>query len=387
MADTAADGGARPRKMRQGLAVRLALSPRFHALAARLPLIRRFARDEGEALFSVVSGFVQSQALLALVELRVLHRLADAPAPLAALAHAARVPPERMAVLMQAGAALGLVRARRGNWSLTPRGAAFLTVPGLEAMVRHHPVLYRDLSDPVAFFRGETEPELATFWPYVFGAGGAADPALAQRYSDLMADSQGLVAADTLRMVDLRGVRHLMDVGGGTGAFLAAVGRAHRGLALTLFDLPAVVAGAEARFRAAGLSDRVTITSGSFRDDPLPRGADAISLVRVLYDHADATVAALLRAVHDALPAGGRVIVSEPMGGGDRPDAATDVYFSVYTLAMRTGRVRSADEISSLLQAAGFASIRKITGFRPFITSVVEAQRQDMAPSGKKLSN
>lgn len=386
MADAAADGGAAPRKRRQALSVRLALSPRFHALAARLPLIRRFARDEGAALFSVVSGFVQSQALLALVELRLLHRLGESPATLPALAHAAQVPPERMAVLLQAGAALRLLRRKRGLWSLTPRGAAFLTVPGLEAMVRHHPVLYRDLSDPVAFFRGETEPELARFWPYVFGAGGAADPALAQRYSDLMADSQGLVAADTLRMVDFRGITRLMDVGGGTGAFLTAVGHAHRGLALTLFDLPAVVAGGEARFRAAGLADRVIIKAGSFRDDPLPRGADAISLVRVLYDHSDATVSALLRAVHDALPEGGRLIVSEPMGGGDSPDPATDVYFSVYTLAMRTGRVRSADEIAALLAAAGFVNIRKEKGFRPFITSVVEARRQDMGTSGKKLS-
>ena len=42
-----------------------------------------------------------------------------------------------------------------------------------------------------------------------------------------MADSQALVAEDTLRLVDLSGIRRLMDVGGGTGAFLAAVGAAY----------------------------------------------------------------------------------------------------------------------------------------------------------------
>jgi demethylspheroidene O-methyltransferase len=355
------------------LAVRLGLSARFHALCARVPGLRLIARHEGEALFDVVSGFVQSQALLALVELRVLHRLAEGPAPLAALAGPAGVPPARMAVLLQAGAGLGLLAQRRGIWRLTVRGAAFLTVPGLEAMVRHHPVLYRDLADPVAFFRGETQPELAQFWPYVFGAGGAADPALAQRYSDLMADSQGLVAADTLRLVDFRGVQHLMDVGGGTGAFLAAVGAAHPALRMTLFDLPAVVPGAVARFASAGVSDRVTIVPGSFRDDPLPQGADAISLVRVLYDHADDTITALLRAVFTSLPPGGRVVVSEPMSGGDSPDRATDVYFSVYTLAMQTGRTRSGAEIARMLRNAGFSDPIILQGFRPFVTSVVTA--------------
>ena len=378
MTDAAAGPAAPSRRRRQPLAVRLGLSPRFHAFCARMPGLRHLARAEGAALFDIVQGFVQSQALLALVELRVLHRLAEGPAPLAALAGLAGVPPERMAILARAGAGLGLMAERRGMWRLTVRGAAFLAVPGLEAMVRHHPVLYRDLADPVAFFRGETQPELAGFWPYVFGAGGAADPGLAQRYSDLMADSQGLVAADTLRLADFRGVAHLMDVGGGTGAFLAAVGAAHPGLRMTLFDLPAVVPGATARLAAAGLADRVTIHPGSFRDDPLPRGADAISLVRVLYDHADATVAALLRAVHDALPPGGRVVVSEPMSGGARPDPATDVYFSLYTLAMQTGRTRSGAEIARMLGDAGFADVQIRPGFRPFVTSVVTARRRNV---------
>lgn len=373
MSDAAA-GAVRPaRRGRQPLAVRLGLSPRFHAFCAKVPGLKHLARAEGAALFDIVQGFVQSQALLALVELRVLHRLAEGPLPLAALAGPAGVPVERMAVLCKAGAGLGLMAERRGDWRLTVRGAAFLAVPGLEAMVRHHPVLYRDLADPVAFFRGETQPELAGFWPYVFGAGGAADPGLAARYSELMADSQGLVAADTLRLVDFRGIARLMDVGGGTGAFLAAVGAAHPKLEMVLFDLPAVVPGAEARFAAAGMRGRVRIVPGSFRDDVLPAGADAVSLIRVLYDHADATVAALLRAVWAALPEGGRVIVSEPMAGGARPDPATDVYFSVYTLAMQTGRTRSGAEIAGMLGAAGFVDCKETKGFRPFVTSVVTA--------------
>jgi demethylspheroidene O-methyltransferase len=351
-----------------GWMTRLAMSARFHRIAARIPVLRSISNAEGRALFDVVSGFVQSQALFALVELRLLHRLAEGPAGTAALARSAGVPAERLVILMQAAAALRLVRFARDAWHLTPRGGAFLTVPGLEAMVRHHDVLYRDLADPVAFFRGQTQPELARFWPYVFGAGGAADPALAARYSTLMSDSQGLVAADTLRMVRLEGVSHLMDVGGGTGAFLRAVAAEYPALRLTLFDLPAVVAAAPPM---AGL----TVHPGSFRDDPLPGGPDAISLVRVLYDHADATVTALLRKAYDTLPPGGRLVISEPMSGGVRPDPATDVYFAVYTLAMQTGRTRSAAEISAMLSAAGFCAVRAISGRRPYVTSVVTAEK------------
>ena len=356
--------------------MRLAGSRAFQSFAARMPVVRRIARSEGAALFDLVAGFVQSQILMALVELRVLHLVQGGALSAGDLGARCDVPVERMQILLQAGAALGLLKRQRdGRFVIAMRGAAMLGVPGLEAMVRHHRALYNDLADPTAFFRGGSETELARFWPYVFGAAGAVDPAVTATYSDLMADSQTLVAEDTLRMVDLTGVQRLLDVGGGTGAFLTAVGAAYPALRLDLFDLPVVVTGAQARFAAAGLTARCAIHPGSFRDDPLPQGADAISLVRVLYDHADATVERLLASVHATLPPGGRLIVSEPMSGGETPDRATDVYFAVYTLAMQTGRTRSMAEIAGLLGRAGFSSILQKQGFRPFVTSVVTARR------------
>ncbi len=232
-----------PRRAGLGFAARLASSPRFHAICARIPGLKHIARAEGRALFNIVSGFAQSQALLALVELRILHMLSEGSATGDTLARRSDLAPDRAHILLQAGAAMKLLHRRGDLWHLRSRGAAFLTVPGLEAMVRHHGAFYRDMGDPVALLRGGGKTELAQFWPYVFGAGGATDPAVTALYSGLMADSQGLVAADTLGLVDFRGIRHLMDVGGGTGAFLRAVGAAHPHLKMTLFDLPAVVAG------------------------------------------------------------------------------------------------------------------------------------------------
>jgi len=354
---------------------RLVSSRRFQSWASRFFLTRGVARREGEALFDLVAGFAHSQVLFALVELRVLHLVLERAETAEDLAMRLSLPVARMRVLLQAGVALGLLGVKQGRYLTAQRGAALLGVPGLEAMISHHDVLYRDLADPVAFFRGETETELAGFWPYVFGAGGAVDPEITARYSDLMADSQGLVAEETLRHVSLSGVRHLMDVGGGSGAFLTHVAEKAPDLRLTLFDLPLVAPSAEARFAAAGLGSRVKIVAGSFRDDALPQGADAISLIRVLYDHSDITVRALLASVHAALPSGGQLIVSEPMTGGDRPHRPGDVYFALYCMAMRTGQARSAQEIAAMMAEAGFSGIRMPRMARPFVTSVMECRR------------
>jgi demethylspheroidene O-methyltransferase len=361
---------------RPGWINRLVGSRSFQRWAARFPLTRPIVRSEGEAMFDLVAGFCHSQILQALVALNIPAQLMEHEATVQALAHRAAMQPDRMLVLLNGGVAIGILARRRdGTFGVTRRGAALTAVPGLADMIRHHAVLYRDLADPVAFFRGETETELAGFWPYVFGAGAAQDPDTAATYSRLMADSQVLVAEDTLAALSFAGINRLMDVGGGTGAFLAAVAHAVPGLDLTLFDLPAVAPAARDRFDTLGIGDRLTIVPGSFRDDPLPRGADAISLIRVLYDHSDDTVAALLRQVYAALPPGGRLIISEPMTGDARPERAGDAYFALYCMAMRTGRARSATQISALVRQAGFERITTLRPARPFVTSVLTAVR------------
>jgi demethylspheroidene O-methyltransferase len=350
--------------------------PGFQAWAARMPVFRSIARREGAELFDLVAGFVRAQVLMALVELDVPARLLDGPREIDDMARQCDLTPDRMAILLQAGAALGLLkRCRDGRFALARKGAALLGVPGLAAMIKHHGAFYRDLTDPVALLRDKTDTELAHFWPYVFGATGEAPLDVTRIYSDLMADSQGLVAQDTLAQVDFRNVRRLLDVGGGSGAFVQAICLAHPDLTATVFDLPAVMPQAQTRLSVAGLSDKVDTIGGSFRDDPLPEGADMISLIRVLYDHSDDTVTALLAKVFATLPPGGRLVISEPMGGGARPDPAGDVYFAFYTLAMRTGRARSAAQIADMCRDAGFTGLRCPRSARPYVTSVVEAEK------------
>jgi demethylspheroidene O-methyltransferase len=353
-------------------------SRKFQRWATRFPFTRGTVVSEGEAMFDLVAGFCHSQILQAFVRLELPKMLLAHEMKADALAIEARVPPERMQVLLSGAVSLKLIKRRRSDYyALTRRGAALAGVPGLQGMIDHHDILYLDLADPVAFFRGEVETELAGFWPYVFGAGGATNPETSARYSQLMADSQVLVAEDTLAMVDFRKASHVLDVGGGTGAFLGALRQAHPQLELTLFDLPEVAKVAEARFLEASLAKTVNIVPGSFRDDPLPKGADTITLVRVLYDHSDETVADLLRSAFDALPAGGRIIVSEPMTGGDAPQRAGDAYFALYCMAMRTGKARSPAEITALLEAAGFTNPRVPRARRPYITSVVQCVKPD----------
>jgi len=352
---------------------RLIASRRFQKWAAGFPLTRRLVRKEGEALFDILAGFCHSQVLMALVELNIPQRLMHGGATISDLAAFAQMPPDRMEILARAGVAIGVLKQRRHRILLSRRGAALVGVPGLAQMIKHHDVLYRDLADPVAFFRGETDAELAHFWPYVFGGGVGAE--VAETYSDLMAQSQVLVVEDTLKMVSFKDATHLMDIGGGAGVFLEGVAAEYPSMNITLFDLPEVASLAAGRFQDAELSNRSVIETGSFRTDPLPRGADMISLVRVLYDHSDETVRDLLAKCFEALPRGGRLLVSEPMLGASAPSRAGDAYFALYTLAMGTGKTRSPQQVRDLLLEAGFDDVEVPKAPRAFVTQAILAKK------------
>jgi demethylspheroidene O-methyltransferase len=345
----------------------------FQQWAAGSWLARPFMRRDSAKIYDLVAGFVYSQTLLACTELGVFHSLKQGPMTARALAARHGLPEERMTTLCQAAAAIGLlVRRSDRSYRLGRLGAAALGVPGLEDMIRHHKVFYRDLADPVTLLKGDAETELSNFWPYVRGASAAADPEVAADYSHLMATSQHLVAQETLNAISMDNIQGLTDIGGGTGMFLEYILPQYPHLKVKLFDLPGVIDAARAR---PDLHERIELSAGSFLDDPLPRDCDAMSLIRVLYDHDDATVRKLLLRVFEALPSGGRLIVSEPMSGGETPSRAGDAYFGFYTMAMTTGRPRSAARHTDLLKEAGFSDVREHPTRRPFLTSVLSARK------------
>jgi demethylspheroidene O-methyltransferase len=360
---------------------RLLMSARFQRAAAAFPLTRRRARREARELFDIVAGFTYSQITLACVRLGLLQRLRDAPATEDDLLTQLAMPPAAAATLLRAAAALELLEScpLRGTtgWALGRRGAALLGNPGVLAMIEHHAVLYADLTDPLAMLRAPRgSTALANYWPYASAAvpGEVAAERTAD-YTRLMSASQGLVADEILDAFDIRHQRRVLDVGGGDGTFLRAVARRSPTTRLMLFDLPGVAEQARHRFAEAGLGERAEVFAGDFSRDPLPAGADLISLVRVLHDHDDPRVETLLRAAYAALEPGGRLVVAEPLAGTRGAERMGDAYFGVYLWAMGSGRPRSAAELAGMLEQAGFSRVSRRPTRVPLQTSVLVAEK------------
>lgn len=372
----------------------LLTSPAFQRRAARSWWMRPIARRRARGLFDLVAGFVYSQVLLACVRLRLFDALAGGPLPLDELARRLELPMDAATRLLNAAAALELVEHRGGGvlpgsqplFGLGKLGAPMVGNHAIAAMVEHHAVLYADLHDPVALLRnidggdgsapGQQAPALSRYWSYATAQSPRAlAPDQVSEYSALMSASQPLVADEVLDSYDIARHSCLLDVGGGQGRFLCAAARRAPGLKLMLFDLPGVVGAARTAFQADGLQHRTSVHGGDFTRDTLPLGADIASLVRVIYDHPDERALQILRAVHRALPAGGTLLVAEPMAGAAGAPRMGDAYFGFYLLAMHGGRPRTAAELAALMQAAGFERVQERATAIPLQVGLLVARK------------
>lgn len=357
---------------------RIYANPGFQRWAASFPLTRPISLLRAHRAFDLASGFVYTQTLLAIVRLRVLEQIKDGPRTVGALADANHLPVDAMERLLRAARACRIVQQRsNGTWGLGILGAPFLGDPTLPMLVEHNATYYGDLRDPVGLLTGELAGTtvLASYWPYGDASkAGAVESAAAGEYTAIMAATLPPLAEDVIDSYDFGAHRLHMDVGGGEGVFASMVARRNPELKGIVFDLPAVTPRAEARLAAEGLAGRVSVAGGNFHADTLPKGADVITLIRVLLDHSDASATGLLKKIRAALPDNGSLLIAEPLSGQPGVERAADAYFGFYLLAMGRGRCRSQAEHEALLREAGFSRFRVANTRYPFRASLLIAR-------------
>jgi SAM-dependent methyltransferase len=186
-----------------------------------------------------------------------------------------------------------------------------------------------------------------------------------------------------LAAYDFSSFRTVADVGGGSGALLAAILKAHPSVTGILFDQPHVVATARPNLEAAGVAARCQVVGGSFFDR-MPDGADAHILKHVIHDWDDAQDLAILRNCHRALREEGTLLVVERLMPARVEDDPAAVLADVHMLALTSGRERTEAEYRALFTAAGFTLTRVIpTRSR---LSIIEGARAEAAEGGQDRS-
>ncbi|MFY1631982.1 methyltransferase [Solwaraspora sp. WMMB335] len=204
------------------------------------------------------------------------------------------------------------------------------------------------------------------------------DPQMLTLFFEAMYATSMFTARALAQEYDFGAHRRLLDLGGGSGAYPIEMCRRHPRLRASVYDLPHVVPIAAEKAEAAGLGDRIDTIAGDFFVDPeLPQGHDVMLLSMVLHDWDEPTNRVLLERCHDALPAGGTIVVAELLLNPERTGPAEAALMGMNMLVETIGgRNYSETEYADWLADAGFGSIRTVTFDAPGANGALIARRR-----------
>ena len=152
----------------------------------------------------------------------------------------------------------------------------------------------------------------------------------------------------------------LMDVGCGSGVYGIEIARAHPNLKVTLLDLKEMCHEAASYVDAAGLSDRITTAPVNMFEQDWPTGHDAHFFANVFHDWSEETNKLLARKSFDALPSGGRILLSEVLMDDDGTGPWQAAAFSLMMLVGTLGKQYSLPEFRAILESAGFTDVQAV---------------------------
>jgi hypothetical protein len=319
----------------------------------------------------------QEAVLLAALEAGIVRHLAGVPsATVPEVARACGCEERALTVFLRALVALGMVEPTgEGAFRLVP-DAAVLLGPA-EPLLRMNRMLRELWRDHLvtALRTGRLTPSRMPFdrrdlWEAMIGALG---------FLQLRRPAQRELAA--VRGGGPGRARHLMDVGAGSGEMSAALLLEDPELHVVAVDYPLALPAARACYERHGLLDRVTLAAGEFYEPAWapPGGCDAAFLANTVHVAGPDENRLLLRKLHDALPAGGGLVVVERvLEPGNVPTAMNDLLWSFFT---DRGRAYTLDEVLDLVAEAGFAAARTSTP-RDGIAHVYAVKPAALAPRG-----
>lgn len=325
-------------------------------------------------LLQMSNALIAQQALYAAAKLGVADLLQSGPREISALATELSVNESALRRVMLLLASLGVfIETTPGVFANTDLSQFLRTgVPGSVRSI----VIFRG-SDFCTAALGEILYSLETGLPSrekLYGKNVfehlKEHPEMARIFDDAMTNMSELLGPAIAGGYNFGAWGSLMDVGGGNGALLAAILKAHPSLRGVLADMPHVLERARQRgFLSGELEARSDMQPCDFFSE-VPRGCRAYFMKSVIHDWDDERAHRILVNCRRVVPNDGALLLAEwvlPESNQPSPGRFIDVAMLVLT----GGKERTAQQHGELLARAGFRLNQVFTVPGDF--SVIEA--------------
>ncbi|MFY1623846.1 methyltransferase [Micromonospora sp. WMMD735] len=192
----------------------------------------------------------------------------------------------------------------------------------------------------------------------------ASQPVLKGLFYRCMSSWSRLANPVLVDRADLRGVRRILDVGGGDAVNSIALAHANPGPSFTVVDLPSALDFARKNIAEKGLEDRIVVHPGDIFTDDYPGGHDCVLFANQLVIWSPEENQTLLGKAYECLPLGGQVLIfnafSHDTGDGPLYAALDNVYFA--TLPAPNSTIYHWGEYEEWLADVGFQRTERLPG-------------------------
>jgi len=316
-----------------------------------------FKFESPEELNRLVGGFQRSRIVLTAFELGLFNALAKEASTSADLARELKTDPRATDRLLNALAVLGLVDKKDRIFELSELSAGHLVEgrPGYLGGLGHWNHLWNTWSHLTRAVKSGGARDQSPF--------DQQDQSRHRAFIAAMHHRAAHQARELAEGLDLAGVKRVLDVGGGSGAFSMALVRAGQGIRATVLDLPQIIPLTREYLAAEGLEDRIQVKEGDYLKDDLGNGFDLVLLSAVIHINSPEENQDLVVRCHRALNPKGRLVISDFIMDEDRLNPPFGAFFALNML-VGTGRgdTYTEAEVRGWLQAAGFGKVERRNG-------------------------
>ncbi len=181
------------------------------------------------------------------------------------------------------------------------------------------------------------------------------------------------LAPHIAQQIDLKGRKHLLDLGGGPGTYALHFCLANPDLKATIFDKPTTRPFAEKTIASFNLKDRFSFAGGDFNTDPITGGPyDVAWLSHILHSNGEKECQELIKKTKTQMSTGGLVIIHDFILNNTKDGPEFAALFSLNMLINNPrGRSYSEKEITSMMTGAGLNNITRHTFQSPNGSSIL----------------
>jgi cyclopropane fatty-acyl-phospholipid synthase-like methyltransferase len=169
------------------------------------------------------------------------------------------------------------------------------------------------------------------------------------------------VARALVGILDLKGRRSMLDVGGGPGTYSVLLTERFPGLTAEVLELPGVAAVARELVAAAGASDRVALRDGDYHSSDFGSGKDVVLMSGMFHRETEQACRRLIARAADCLEPSGLLVVSDVFTdrGGTQPTFAAMFGLNMM-LTAPDGGVHSDADVQTWMADSGFRELRVV---------------------------